>query len=301
MPAMTSQKQLSIVIVNFNTAPVLAKCLENLKQIDPGWEIILVDNASTDGSADLVKNHFPTVELLELTENKGLAAGYNLGLAKASGEFILFLGSDAFPEKEAILGLLDYLAKHSEVGIATCQLVLRSGQPDLDAHRGFPTPWVAFTHFSHLDELFPGSKLFDGYFLGFKNLNEPQEIDLCLSHFMLVRRSVFASVGKFDEDFFVYGEDVDFCYRVKQKGWQIMYLPQWRALHYKGVSVGVRPETQDITQAASQTRRRMSRESAEAMLTFYKKHYLRKYPWWLTFLIFLAIWFKKKIRSQRFR
>ena len=116
---------------------------------------------------------------------------------------------------------------------------------------------------------------------------------------MMVRPSVLESVGKFDEEFFVYGEDVDFCYRTKKGGWKIMYFPQWQAVHYKGVSVGVRRETQDISTASAETRKRMSQESTRAMLTFYKKHYGRTYPKIIGSIIFLAIWLKGKWRQRR--
>jgi len=294
-------QKLSVIIVNFNTKDLLHKCLDNLKDIYSDLELIVVDNGSTDGSAQMVKQNFPQVILVENT-NSGLAAGSNKGLEKATGDYLLYLGTDAFPTKDAIQGALEYMNKHLTIGVATCKLVTRDGKPDMDAHRGFPTPWAALTHFSGLNKVFPRTKLFNQYFLGYKNMTEPHEIDLCISHFMFIRKEVFASVGKWDEDFFVYGEDVDFCYRVKQAGWKIIYLPQFTVLHYKGATVGIRKETKDIKNAAStspETQKRMRAETTKAMKLFYEKHYTKKYPFLLRKLVYAGIDMLSKIRAAR--
>ena len=120
-------------------------------------------------------------------------------------------------------------------------------------------------------------------------MEKPHEIDLCISHFMLVKREVFLKVGRWDEDFFVYGEDVDFCWRVKQAGFKIYYLPQFECLHYKGASVGIRKESADITGADPATKLRMKAGSVRAMRLFYQKHMYKKYPWILNKLVELGI------------
>jgi GT2 family glycosyltransferase len=207
-------QSLSIIISNFNTHELLEKCLLNLQNIYPILEIVVVDNGS-DGSSAMVKEKFPSVKLVGI-ENKGLANAYNSGLEKATGNYILFLGTDAYPSKEVIGGMMVYMEQNPDVGVATSRLVLRDGTVDLDAHRGFPTPWAALTHFSKLNKLFPNSKLFNHYFLGGLDMKTAHEIDLCIAHFMFTRRSVFEKIGKWDERFFLYGEDVDFCFRVKE-------------------------------------------------------------------------------------
>lgn len=297
--------KVSAIIVNYNTKDILRECLENLSQVKkalntPELEVIVVDNASSDGSVQMVKDDFHDVILIE-TENRGLAAGSNRGLVRATGDYLLYLGTDAFPSAETIEGIVQYMEENREVGVATAKLVLRNGESDMDAHRGFPTPWASVTHFSKLNRLFPRSKLFNRYFLGWHDLDQAHEIDLCISHFMLVKREVFDKVGKWDEDFFVFGEDVDLCYRVKKGGWKIMYLPQWSVLHYKGVTVG-RKESKDIkTQAnsSSATRKRMKQETTKAMRLFYKKHYESKYPKIVTTLTLLGISFLEKLRSYK--
>ena len=272
-------KNVAIIIVSFNTCGLLRSCLQNLYELDEATEIIVVDNASGDGSAQMVQAEFPAVKLISLEKNVGLTAASNLALAETECEFLLYLGSDAYPQAGVISGLEEYMQQHADVAIATAKLVLRDGQLDMDAHRGFPTPWASLTHFSGLNRLFPSSKLFNQYFLGHQPLDQPHEIDLCISHFMFLRRSLFDTIGPWDEDFFLYGEDVDFCYRTKEAGFKIMYLPQFEVLHYKGASVGIRKQTQDISSASPETKRRAAELTTKAMVLFYRKHLYAKYPW----------------------
>lgn len=279
----------SVIIVSYNTCTLLQACLQNLVTLTEAAEIIVVDNASSDGSAQLVQSHFPTVKLISLRENRGLTAASNLGLAAAHHEFLLYLGSDAFPSAGVIQGIAAYLHENPKVGIATAELRLRDGTLDMDAHRGFPTPWASLTHFSGLNKLFPHARFFNQYFLGGQDLSQPHEIDLCISHFLFTRRSLFEVIGQWDEDFFLYGEDVDLCYRAKAAGYKIMYLPQFTVTHYKGASVGVRSQTRDISRASNATKLRVTQLSTQAMARFYQKHLARHYPWLVNALVLTAI------------
>ncbi|MFZ5425089.1 MAG: glycosyltransferase family 2 protein [Patescibacteria group bacterium] len=289
----------SIIIVNYNTSEILKECLNNLYTIYSDFEIIVVDNNSPDDSVLMVRSNFPQVKLIENKENAGLAKASNQGYKLATKRFILYLGTDAFPEKDTISGMVEYFKQYSQVGAATPKLVTRDGNYDMDAHRGFPTPWAAITHFSSLNKVFPKSRLFNQYFIGWEDLNKPHEIDLCISHFMLIKRSVIEKIGLWDEDYFVYGEDVDYCYRIKQAGWKIMYLPQWQATHYKGVSVGVRRETKDITKAPAEVRKKMRVSTTHAMKLFYDKHYKGKYNAIVTNIVILGISFLGRVRQLR--
>lgn len=290
--------KVSVIIVNYNTRDLLTKCIDNLEGTYPNLEIIVVDNNSTDGSAEKIKKDYKFVKLIE-SENKGLAYGSNLGYKASKGEYLLYLGSDAYPQKDVIKGMIDYMESNGKVGISTAKLITRSGQIDLDAHRGFPTPWTAITHFTRLNKLFPKSKIFNKYFIGWENLEMPHEIDLCISHFMLIRRSVFKKIGLWDENYFLFGEDVDFCYRTKINGFKIMYLPQFEVLHYKGASVGTRKETADITKATKDTVVKMNKETTKAMKLFYKKHYSEKYPKIVTASVLFGIDLMSKFRSLK--
>lgn len=288
--------KVSVIIVNFNTKDILIDCIKNLQNSDyKNLEIIVVDNGSFDGSASAVKDEFPNVNVIE-SSNVGLAAGSNLGLKAATGKYLLYLGSDAFPNKNTIGEMVEYFNSNQDVGAATCKLVLRDGTVDMDAHRGFPNPWAALTHFSKLNKIFPKSKIFNQYFLGWKDLDKPHEIDLCISHFMMIRKDIIDKLGGWDEKFFVYGEDVDMCYRIKESGYKIMYLPEWEATHYKGVSVGIRKESKDVAKASKETRLKMSKERTNAMRLFYKKHYSDKYPLVMTSIVIFAINLLERIR-----
>ena len=291
-------KKISIIIVNYNSKDLLKQCLRNLDDIYPNHEIIVVDNASTDGSAAVVAQEFRHVILCENKENLGLSKAHNQAYSYASGEFLLYLGTDAFPTKETLIGLMDYMLIHPEVGVVTPKLVMRDGKVDMDAHRGFPTPWSSLCHFAGLGKLFPHSNLFNYYFLGGADMSHPHEIDLCISHFMLVRREVLYDIGAWDEDFFVFGEDVDFCYRVKQKGWKIFYLPNLSATHYKGSSVGIRNQTADISLASMETKLSMTKHTTRAMELFYKKHMYSKYSFFVSFIVLLGIKFKAVLRMR---
>ncbi|MFH1896245.1 MAG: glycosyltransferase family 2 protein [bacterium] len=288
-------KKLSVIITNYNELSFVKECLPNLEGIYSRMEVIVKDQGSTDGSVGLIKKGFPRVKLIE-GENDGLSKAYNKATKAASGDYFLYLGMDAVPQRDTLSGMVDYFEKNKAVGAATCKLVTKDGSLDMDAHRAFPTPWTALTRLTGLGKLFPHSDLFNHYFLPKGDLEKPHEIDLCISHFMLVRREAFEQIGGFDEDFFLYGEDVDFCYRIKQAGWQIMYLPQWQAKHYKGGSVGIRSTTRKIVKKPLSHRLKMQKLSTQAMRQFMEKHYSGKYPKLLLYMVYTAIFVLGKIR-----
>lgn len=297
-------KKLSMIIVSYNTKDLLHDCIKNLlESTNPDTsELIVVDNASKDGSAAMVKEIFPTVKLIE-TENKGLAVASNKGFQVSSGEYILYVGTDAYPKRHDIDGLINYMDVNQIVGIATAKLVTRDGKLDRDAHRGFPTPWASFTHFSGLEKIYPYSPKFNQYFLGNRLRCEcAHEIDLCISHFMMVRRKVFEDIKGWDEEFFVFGEDVDFCYRTKQAGWKIMYVPEFSVVHFKGSGIGIRKESKDIKTVGStskETQNRMQFERTRAMKLFYKKHLEKLYPAPVNWLVLSGINILAFLRTKK--
>ena len=179
--------------------------------------------------------------------------------------------------------------KNPQIGVATCRLEFPSGKLDVDCRRHFPTPWRSFCHFSGLSKLFKGSKIFDQYNYGYLPQNIEHEIDACVGAFMFIPKKAIEKVGLFDEDFFFYGEDLDWCYRFKEAGYKLMYTPITRVIHYKGVSSGIKKNSQKLSIATRETRIRAYKESTRAMRLFYLKHYKNKYPKILTEAIFLAI------------
>jgi hypothetical protein len=297
--------KVSFVIVNYNTRELLKDCIENLLLVKGKigeLEIIAVDNGSTDGSAEMVESNFGQSVKLIRTENNGLSAGHNLGYKSSRGEYIVYLGTDAYPTARAMEMIIEYMDRHEKAGICTPKLVLRDGSLDMDAHRGHSTPWTSLSHWLFLDKIFPKSKFFNGYFMGYKDFSKPHEIDVCISHFMFVRREAHEKVGLFDESFFLYGEDLDFCYRMQQAGYKVMYLSNIEVLHFKGATVG-RKATADLDNAARRDKKHLSRlrlETTKAMKKFYKKHLEKKYPAPLNWLVYLGIFLLEKLRVVLF-
>jgi GT2 family glycosyltransferase len=196
-------RKLSIVTIIYKDKVFAKKSLDNLMSIKkqfPDLEILFRDHSSNDGTFEMLKNYEKDVKIY-LTENVGLSAGFNDALREVSNEYVLFLGADAYPDYETLIGLCDYFDANPDVTAATTKLVLGDGTLDMDAHRGFPTPWNSFTRLSGLNKLFPKSNFFNGYFLPEADLSKPHEIDLCVSHFMFCRKSFIKKIGGFDEDF----------------------------------------------------------------------------------------------------
>jgi len=247
----------------------------------------------------MIKKKFPNVNLISSKKNLGFAAGNNLGIKMAVGEYVLLLNPDTEIEINTFKIMIDYLKSNPKVGAATCRVELKNGKLDDACHRGFPTPWNAFCHFSGISQLFPNSCFLNGYHLGYQNLDKIHEIDSCAGAFLLVRKEIGDSINWLDEDYFWYGEDLDFCYRVKQKGWKIMYVPIIKILHWKGASSGIRQESKNISNASLETRKKAVMASTQAMRLFYQKHYLKKYPSIITGFVLFGINYLEKRRLTK--
>ncbi len=300
---------LSIIIVNYNTRDFLKKCLETLQlainKASVKTEIIIADNASTDGSLEyLEKTEEKKKELIKVIKNKanlGFAKANNLALKKAQGRYILFLNPDTIIQEDTLETMLKFMDSHPKVGAATCRLELPDGQFDQPCHRGFPTVWNSFCYFSGLSKIFPQSKIFAGYSLGYLPLNKIHEIEACHGAFLIVRREVGEDLKWFDEDYFWYGEDLDFCYRLKQKGWQLMFVPTTKIIHYKGAASGIKKHSQGISPASKETKIKAAKASVGAMRIFFDKHYKNKYPRFVYWLVMLGIKLLEKIRLSRIK
>lgn len=293
---------LSIIILNFNTKALLRGCLRSVLKSEKNgfqYETIVVDNASVDGSAAMVRKEFSQVKLICSKKNLGFAAGNNLALSHISGRYVLFLNPDTIVFPNTFKEMIKFMDSHPQTGAATCRVEFPSGKLDEACHRGFPTPWNAFCHFSGLERIFPKSRLFAGYSLGWLSLNKVHEIDSGVGAFLIVRKEAGDQIGWLDEDYFWYGEDLDFCYRIKKAGWKIYYVPRVKILHYKGVSAGIRKESQKISTAAKETKIRSAKMSTEVMRIFYQKHYQDKYPQIINWLVFQGINFLEKARLAK--
>ncbi len=281
-----SEVDLSIVILNFNTKELLHDCLVSLKKVDgeANFEVIVSDNGSEDGSQGMIKKDFPHVVLVENNKNLGFAAGNNAAKSAAKGEFVLFLNSDTVVPEGTIKKSLEYIRREPNIGAVSCKTVLPNGQLDHDARRSFPTPWVAFTHFSHLDRVFPKSHLFSKYWYGYIPDYVTHDIDVLQGAFCLTRKKILDDIGWFDEDYFLDGEDVDLCWRIKEKGFRIVYYPEVSILHVKkGTKRKIKSRKNVVA-------------GVDAMEIFYRKRLWKRYPLIINLKMIAFIKFMKLIR-----
>ncbi len=274
---------ISVVILNFNTLELTKRCLESLKRSKLGsctMEIIVCDNASTDGTMEMIKKEFPDVVRIQNNGNIGFAAGNNSGIKQAKGRYVLLLNSDTEVEPNVLKSMIAFMDVHPKTGAATCKLQLLDGTMDPACHRGLPTPWNAFTYYARLEKLFPKVKLLSGYHQLYKDLSTIHEVESISGAFFLVRREVIESVGVLDEDYFMYGEDIDWAYRIKVAGWQIWFNPNVTTLHKKKQS----------GRSHSNRERRIKTQTLFITYNklFYTKHYEKKYPWFITWIVYRA-------------
>jgi hypothetical protein len=174
--------------------------------------------------------------------------------------------------------MIDYLNNNPQIDAATCYITLAlTGQLQPECHRGFPTPLNTFWHFFGfgLPKLFPGSKFFNGYFMGYLDYSQPQLIDCCVGAFLMVRRPVGDSIGWWNEKYFMYGEDLDFCYQLRRHGFKLFFVPYWKITHYQGISSGIKKIK---TTASRETKIRSARATVAAMKIFYETNLLKNYP-----------------------
>ncbi|TSA19529.1 glycosyltransferase [bacterium] len=229
---------LSIIIVNYNVRDFLHHALVSLQKAMKGMkgEIIVVDNASDDGSIEMVRRRFPAVQLVASKSNLGFAKANNVGLKRARGKFILLINPDTLVQEDTLRVMLRFFEENHDVGLAGCKILNPDGTFQLACRRSFPRPWAAFTKMVGLSALFPTSRLFGRYNLTYLSPDETYEIDAVSGSFMMVRREAYEQVGGLDEDFFMYGEDLDWCYRIQRAGWKNYYVHTTQIIHYKGES-----------------------------------------------------------------
>lgn len=291
--------QLSIIIVNYNTHDLLNDCLTSVYNAHlpkEGIEVIVVDNASKDGSTALVKKKYPQVKLIRNKVNVGFAKANNQAVKISSGKYLLFLNSDTVLKKYSLVKPLKYLKNHQKVGAITIKLFTKNGQLDIDNHRGYPTPWSAFCHFFGLSKLFPRSVIFNSYHLGLQKFNKIHAIPVAAGSFLMMSKKLFENIGRWDEAFYFYGEDIDLCFRINQAGFKIIYYPKTSCLHLKGASSGLRKETSKIYNIDQNNKIKVAKASVEAMKIFYKKFYANKYPKLVTTLVLFGVSVKGWLR-----
>jgi GT2 family glycosyltransferase len=229
---------LSIIVVNFNVKEFLKNLLDSIKKASQNFslEIIVVDNASDDGSVEMIKDKFPEIILIENKSNLGFGKANNQGLKIAKGKFILLINPDTLVAEDTFVKMIDFFNANPDTGMAGCKILNPDGTLQLACRRSFPGPWTAFTKVTGLSTLFPKSKLFAKYNLTYLDENQTYEVDAISGSFMMLRKEVYEKVGGFDEQFFMYGEDLDLCYRIQKAGYKIYYVHTTQIIHYKGES-----------------------------------------------------------------
>jgi len=291
---------LGIVVVSYNTRDLLRTCLQSVyaSRGDFTFELCVVDNGSSDGSAAMVATEFPQVKLIANEENVGYPTANNQGL-KAFGfaesregtdgseapRFALLLNSDTEVPPDGLARMLDFMADHPDAGASGPKLVRPDGTLDLACRRSFPTPEISFYRMIGLSRIFPRSPRFGQYNLTYLDPNQMAEVDSVVGAFMLVRGEAITEAGLMDESFFMYGEDLDWAYRIKNAGWKIYYTPRVTVLHVKKASTRQNPRAQI--------------EFYRAMEIFYRKHFAAHTRWWVHNLVIVAISTRLKLEQLR--
>jgi len=267
----------SVIIVSYNVRDFLQQCLHSLEKAGQGvsMEIIVVDNASGDGSAEMVRRQFPRVRLIENPDNRGFSRANNQAMRIAGGRYLLLINPDTLAREDTLTALMAFMEEHPRVGAAGCKILNPDGTLQLSCRRSFPTPWVALCKILGLSRLFPNSRLFGRYNLTYLDPDRTAQVDALSGSFLFLRRQALQQVGLFDEEYFMYGEDLDLCYRIKKASWEITYVPATQIIHYKGKS----------TESSAGT----VVDFYRAMYIFVKKHLRSRYLFFLHWFLVLGI------------
>ncbi len=268
---------LGIVILNYNTRELLRDCLRSLEKTRGiEMEVMVVDNASRDGSVEMVRAEFATTRVIANETNGGYAQGNNRALREflarpTPPRALMLLNPDTVVPPDSLRLLIEFLDAHPDAGIVGPKLLLRDGSLDLACRRSFPTPEISFYRMIGLSKLFPKSKRFGRYNLTYLDENETARVDSVVGAAMLMRTEALKQAGLLDENFFMYGEDLDLALRIKQKGWNAYYYPHAKIMHYKRES--------------SKQSKKAQIEFYRAMYIFYEKHYRKTTPFYLDWMV----------------
>lgn len=293
---MSNSPKISVIIVNYNVKEFLANCLQSVKKSSEGveTEIFVVDNNSSDGSMGFLKPRFPEVRFIENSENLGFGKANNQAIRQASGKYTLILNPDTLLQEDTLRVLVSYMEENPETGACGCKILNPDGTFAPESRRTVPTVSSALYKALGLTALFPTSKIFGKYYQGWKDEDEMGEVPVLSGSFMFFRTKALLEVEGFDERFFMYGEDIDLCYRVTNSGWKIDYVPTTSIIHYKGEST-----KKDF--------RAYNRVFNNALYLFFDKHYTSRYSSFFRFIVFWAVQLRtvlsfciSKLQSLRF-
>lgn len=268
--------KLSVVIVNYNVKFYLEQCLRSLYLSAEGieMEVFVVDNNSSDGSIAYLRERFPQVNYIENEDNRGFSKANNQAIREARGEYVLLLNPDTILTSRTLKDCLALLDSHPQAGATGVAMYGASGQFALESRRALPVPWTSFCKMAGLTRLFPRTRLFGRYYMQFLDPKQASQIEVISGAFMMLRHEALNQVGLLDEDFFMYGEDVDLSYRLLKGGWQNWYVPT-PILHYKGES-------------SQKSSFKYVYNFYNAMLIFINKHYRNRYHFFV-YIIQMAV------------
>lgn len=275
---------LSVIIVNYNVRHFLEQALLSVERAIVGLEaeVWVVDNDSADDSVAMVRERFPWVKLLANRHNPGFSVANNQAIRQSSGRYVLLLNPDTVVEEDTFLRCVAFMDQHPEAGGLGVRMIDGSGRFLPESKRGLPTPWVAFTKAFGLARMFPTSRRFNHYHLGYLSEAETHEVEVLAGAFMFMRRRALDQVGLLDEDFFMYGEDIDLSYRLLKGGYKNYYFPDTSIIHYKGES----------TKRGSLN---YVRVFYQAMIIFARKHFAGSQARLLVWLMQLAIYVRASL------
>ncbi|MCL5783784.1 MAG: glycosyltransferase family 2 protein [Patescibacteria group bacterium] len=280
---MASKRNLSVVILNYNTGDYLIKCLKSLMAAkeEADMDIWVVDNNSSDDSLQKAQKLFPKLNYILNQENVGFTKGNNLALRQVKSEYILILNPDTEVLPKTLETLLDYLENHPQVGAISPKVELSDGSLDWASHRGFPTPLASLLYY-----VFKNDSL---YHLTNRDFSQPHEVDSLTGAFILTKKEVLDKVGLFDEEYYMYADDIDLCFRIKKAGYKIIYFSKVKIIHYKGISSGIKKHSEGLTTADFTAKLRSVNAFYETMKIFYRKNLAGHYPFFVNWLVFLGI------------
>jgi len=261
---------LSICIVNWNAESFLVDCLNSILKAQPAldYELVVVDNASTDQSVRRVKNLFPRVHLIVSEKNVGFAAANNLALGQTSGRYRLLLNPDTLVMPGSLEAMVEFMDSNQKAGACGCRLFHpETGRVEASA-RPRATLTALLWHLSYLDLILPTARVFNRYRMTYPSASKPQPVDWVTGACLMARNKIFRDVGSLDENMFMYWEDAEWCYRIKQEGWEIYFLPSVKIAHYRGQSSRLRNKTQATSLSGWSTR-----QYAASLIYFYNKHF----------------------------
>jgi GT2 family glycosyltransferase len=275
---MDKRLEISVIIVNYNTHGYILLTLESVFRAIKNFktEVIVVDNASTDGSVAEVQRYYPQTAIIQNPRNAGFAVANNIGLRRARGDFVLLLNPDTVVPGDVFELLVAFMNKNPDVGVAGCKILNADCTFSVDSRHSVPSPMTALWKQLGFNRLFPKSKIFGRYNLTYLDPDETYPVDAISGSFMFLRRQIIEQVGLLDEEFFMYGEDLDYCYRINQTTWKVYYFAGTVILHYKGEST-------------NKNTFRYSWNFSRSLFLFYRKHFRYHFSFLMHGIVLLGV------------